>query len=138
MEKITLKSTILKPVEKVWEYFTKPEHITKWNFATNDWKCPTAESDLREGGKFNYRMEAKDGSFGFDYAGTFDEIVPEKRLSYTLGDGRKVEVSFNAIDSGTTEIVEIFEPEKQNPLEMQRNGWNKILHNFEKYAENHP
>lgn len=136
MEKVTLKSTILRPADKVWEYFTQPEHITKWNFATEDWTCPNAESDLREGGRFNYRMEAKDGSFGFDYTGTFNEVVPNQKLSYTLDDGRKVEVLFNAVDNSTTEIVESFEPEKINPVEMQREGWNNILHNFEKYAEN--
>ena len=91
---------------------------------------------MREGGRFNYRMEAKDGSFGFDYTGTFNEVVPNQKLSYTFDDGRKVEVLFNAVDNSTTEIVESFEPEKINPVEMQREGWNNILHNFEKYAEN--
>ena len=91
---------------------------------------------MREGGRFNYRMEAKDGSFGFDYTGTFNEVVPNQKLSYTLDDGRKVEVLFNAVDNSTTEIVETFEPEKSHPIEMQREGWNNILHNFEKYAEN--
>ena len=137
MEKVTLKTTILRPVQKVWEFFTKPEHITQWNFANDEWKCPSAKSDLREGGRFNYRMETKDGSFGFDYAGVFEEIIPEQKLSYHLDDGRKVEVFFASIDNSTTEITEIFEPETSNPVEMQRDGWDKILHNFEKYAENH-
>ena len=137
MEKITVKSTILKPVSQVWEFFTKPEHITHWNFATPEWKCPSAKSDLRPGGHFSYRMEAKDGSFGFDYEGVFDEVIPENKLSYHLDDGRKVEVFFNKIDETTTEVAEVFEPEASNSLEMQRDGWNKILHNFEKYAENH-
>ena len=137
MEKVTLKSTILRPVNKVWEYFTQPEHITKWNFATEEWKCPSAESDFREGGNFNYRMEAKDGSFGFDFKGTFDEIREQELLKYHLDDGRNVEVVFNKTDESTTEIVLTFEPEKQNPAEMQRDGWNHILHNFEKYAEQH-
>ncbi len=137
MEPIKLNVTILKPVQKVWEYFTQPEHITHWHFATEEWKCPSAKSDLREGGRFVYRMEAKDGSFGFDYSGIFDEIVPEKHIVYTLDDDRKVHVVFNALDPGTTEINQTFEPEKKNSVEMQRDGWDKILHNFEKYAENH-
>lgn len=136
MEKVTLKSTILRPIDKVWEFYTEPEHITQWNFATPEWNCPSAKSDLRSGGNFSYRMEAKDGSFGFDYAGIFDEVIPENKLSYRLDDGRKVEVSFNKIDDSTTEIIEIFEPEASHPVEMQREGWNNILHNFEKYAEN--
>ena len=137
MEPIKLNVTILMPVEQVWEYFTKTEHITNWHFATEEWKCPSAKSDFREGGRFVYRMDAKDGSFGFDYAGVFDEIVPQKHLVQTLDDGRKVHTVFNALDRGTTEISKTIEPEKQNSAEMQRDGWNKILHNFEKYAENH-
>lgn len=136
MEKVTLKSTILRPADKVWEYFTKPEHITQWNFASPDWACPKAEADLREGGRFNYRMEAKDGSFGFDFTGTFNEVVPSQKLTYTIEDGRMVEVLFNAVDNSTTEITETFEAETMNPVEMQREGWSNILHNFEKYAEN--
>lgn len=135
MEKITLKSTILKPVDKVWEFFTQPEHITQWNFATPEWSCPKAVADLRDGGRFSYRMEAKDGSFGFDYAGTFDEVLPNERLTYTLDDGRRVEVHFEHVDAATTDITEIFEPEASQPVEMQREGWQKILHNFEQYAE---
>lgn len=135
MEKVTLKSRILKPVSQVWQYFTLPEHITQWNFATPEWICPSAKSDLRTGGTFSYRMEAKDKSFGFDYAGTFDEVVPSEKLSYTLHDGRRVEVLFHAVDATTTDITEIFEPEGSQPVEMQREGWQKILHNFDKYAE---
>lgn len=137
MEPITVDTTILKPVDKVWEYFTRPEHITQWHFATDEWKCPSAKSDFREGGRFSYRMEAKDGSFGFDFSGIFDEIIPEKHIVYTLDDGRKVDVIFNALDGTTTEVKETFEPEKQNSAEMQRDGWDKILYSFEKYAENH-
>lgn len=137
MEPIKIDITILKPVEKVWEYFNDPKHVTHWNFAHETWKCPKAESDFREGGKFNYRMEAKDGSFGFDYTGTFDEIVPKKLVKYHLDDGRKVEVHFNKVDENTTEVVEIFEPEKSSSVEMQRDGWYGILNNFHKYAENH-
>lgn len=137
MEPIKIDITILKTVEKVWEYFNDPKHVTHWNFAHETWKCPKAESDFCEGGKFNYRMEAKDGSFGFDYTGTFDEIVPKKLVKYHLDDGRKVEVHFNKVDENTTEVVEIFEPEKSSSVEMQRDGWYGILNNFHKYAENH-
>lgn len=136
MEPITLKINILKPVSQVWDYYNKPEHITQWNFATPEWVCPKAENDFREGGRFNYRMEAKDGSFGFDYSGVYDEIVPFQLLKYHLDDGRKVEVQFHEIDPEQTEIVQIFEPEGANPVEMQRDGWYKILDNFHKYAEN--
>lgn len=137
MEPIKIDITILKPIEKVWEYFNDPKHVTNWNFAHETWKCPKATSDFREGGKFNYRMEAKDGSFGFDYTGTFDEIVPNTLVKYHLDDGRKVEVHFNKVDENTTEVVEIFEPEKANSVEMQRDGWYGILNNFHKYVENH-
>ena len=136
MEPIKLDITILRPVDKVWEYFNDPKHVTQWNFAHETWICPKAESDFREGGKFNYRMEAKDGSFGFDYIGTFDEIVPQQLVKYHLYDGRKVEVYFNKLDESTTEVVEIFEPEAANSREMQRDGWYAILNNFHKYAEN--
>ena len=137
MEPIKLDITILKPIEKVWEYFNDPKHITKWNFANEEWHCTKAESDFREGGKFSYRMEAKDGSFGFDYQGTFVTIEPLVRVKYVLDDNREVQVHFNKVDERTTEILQIFEPEKQNSREMQREGWYAILNNFHKYAENH-
>lgn len=137
MENIKIDITILKPVQTVWQYFIEPKHITRWNFANDNWHCPKADSDFREGGKFSYRMEAKDGSFGFDYTGTFVEIVPEKLIKYRLDDGRNVEVYFNSLDAATTEVVEIFEPEPANSREMQRDGWYAILNNFHKYVENH-
>ena len=137
MEPIKIDITILKPVEKVWEYYNEPKHITKWNFAHESWHCPKAENDLRVGGKFTYRMEAKDESFGFDLSGIYDEIIPLKKIKYHLEDGRLVEVIFNEIDATTTEVVEIFEPETQNSREMQRDGWYAILNNFHKYVENY-
>src|SRR5947207_8159342 len=94
---ITIESTIKAPVEKVWKLWTSPEHITKWNNASDDWHTPRAENDLRVGGKFLSRMEAKDGSFGFDFGGEYDEVKTNKRITYTMGDGRKVEVTFTAI-----------------------------------------
>ena len=131
---VTVQNTVNAPVEKVWEYWTKPEHITKWNFASDDWHSPSAENDLRVGGKFVARMEAKDGSFGFDFGGTYDEVEPNKYIEYTIGDGRKVKVNFTA-KGDTTEVVESFEAENTNPVEMQKGGWQAILDNFKKYTE---
>src|SRR6185312_42400 len=90
---ITIEALVHAPVEKVWEYWTKPEHITKWSYASDDWHTPYAENDLRTGGKFSSRMEAKDGSFGFDFGGIYDEVKQHERIAYTMGDGRKVNIS---------------------------------------------
>lgn len=137
MEKIRIDITILEPVQKVWDLFNEAKHITKWNFAHESWHCPKAENDLQVGGKLKTRMEAKDGSFGFDLVGIYDEIIPLEKIKYHLEDGRNVEVLFNKIDENTTEVVEIFDPETQNSHEMQRDGWYAILNNFHKYVENH-
>lgn len=131
---ITVTTEINAPVEKVWKCFTTPEHIIHWNFASDDWHSPKAENDLRKGGKFNYRMEAKDGSFGFDFGGTYDEVKPNQEISYTIGDGRKVKVTFEEKDS-KTKVTEAFEAEQLNPVEMQRGGWQAILNNFKKHTE---
>lgn len=136
MEPIKIDITILAPVQKVWDYFNDPKHITKWNFAHETWQCPRAENDLRVGGKLKARMEAKDGSFGFDFEGIYDEIIPNERIKYHLEDGRNVEIIFDKIDENTTKVTEIFDPEKQNSAEMQRDGWYAILNNFHKYVEN--
>ncbi|WP_315058665.1 SRPBCC family protein [Chryseobacterium indoltheticum] len=136
MDKVKIDITILAPVEKVWDYFNDPKHITKWNFAHESWFCPISESDLKPGGTFNNRMEAKDGSFGFDYIGIYDEVIPNERIKYHIEDGREVEVIFEKIDENTTKVTEIFDPEKQNSAEMQREGWYAILNNFHKYVEN--
>ena len=136
MDPITIDITILAPVEKVWDYFNTPEHVTQWNFAHETWECPHSENDLRVGGKFSHRMEAKDGSFGFDFEGIYDEIVINEKMKYHLEDGRNVEVTFDKIDDNTTKVTEVFEPENQNSAEMQRDGWYKILNNFHKYVEN--
>ena len=136
MEPITLEITILKPITKVWEFFTDPEHITQWNFANDTWTCPKAENDLQIGGAFNYRMEAKDESFGFDFKGTYDEVAPFEKIKYHLDDGRKVKVLFERIDETTTKVTEIFEPDTQQSAEMQREGWYAILDNFHKHVEN--
>ena len=131
---ITVETDVNAPVEKTWKYFTKPEHIIKWNNASDDWHTPRAENDLRTGGNFNYRMEAKDGSFGFDFGGVYDEVEPNQTIAYTLGDGRKVKIDFKNVDNGT-KVVETFEAEGQNPVDMQRAGWQAILDNFKKHTE---
>ena len=136
-EPITIKITILKPVHKVWDYFYNTKHIVKWNFPTTNWHCPKALSDFREWGRFDYRLEYKDKSFGYNFAGIIDEIEVLKHVKSHLDDGRKVEVYFNKIDENTTEIIETFEPEIQNGREMQRVGWYAILDRFHKYVEKH-
>ena len=132
--KISVETTAGIPVEKVWEYWTAPEHITKWNFASDDWQTTDAENDLKAGGKFVSRMEAKDGSQGFDFSGTYNEIKLYELISYTMDDERKVEINFSR-DGNSTKIVETFEAENENTVEMQRQGWQSILDNFKKYAE---
>ena len=132
--KIKIEATVSADIKKVWEYWTKPEHITKWNFASDDWHCPMAENDLKIGGKFNSRMEAKDGSFGFDFWGIYDEIVEHKKIVYTMGDGRQSTTNFKQIGDKTT-ITTLFDAEKENPVEMQKDGWQAILNNFKKYVE---
>ncbi len=133
---IVIEATVNVPVEKAWEYFTKPEHIVNWNYASDDWHSPTAENDLRPGGKFSYRMEAKDESFGFDFGGVYNAVEEHKLIEYTIGDGRKVKIVFSGNDK-TTHVTEVFEAENTNPVEMQKNGWQAILNNYKKYAESH-
>ncbi len=118
---ITVESSIHSPVEKVWEYRTKPEHITQWNNASDDWHTPQVENDLRAGGKFVSRMEAKDGSFGFDFGGVYDVVTPNEYIEYTLGDNRKVKLYFTT-EGDKTHVKEEFEAEETNPVEMQRRG----------------
>lgn len=136
MELITLEITILKPSGKVWDLFMDPKHIVNWNFATDEWVCPSAKNDLQVGGQFNYRMENKDGSFGLDYKGIYDEIIPQQLIKYHLDDQRKVEVQFEELDANTTKVTEIFEPDPSQPAEMQREASYGILNNFHKYVEN--
>lgn len=131
---ITVQSMINAPVEKVWALWTDPTHITKWAAPSDDWHTTRAENDLRTGGKFLSRMEAKDGSFGFDFAGVYDEVTTNQLIDYTLGDGRKVTITFSS-EGDTTKIVQTFDPESENPVEMQQGGWQAILDNFKKYAE---
>lgn len=133
---ITVTATINASVEKVWNYWTLPEHITQWYNASDDWHAPHAENDLQAGGKFTTRMEAKDGSFGFDFGGIYDEVKVHELITYTIGDGRFVSIVFKANGDKTT-VTETFEAEDQNPVDMQRAGWQAILDNFKKYTEAH-
>jgi uncharacterized protein YndB with AHSA1/START domain len=132
--KITVEATISAPVERVWKLWTSPEHITKWNNASDDWHTPRAENDLRTGGRFVSRMEAKDGSAGFDFGGVYDDVKTNHLIAYTMDDGRKVRTNFNG-NNYVTEVSVNFEAEAMNPIEMQRGGWQAILNNFKKYVE---
>lgn len=131
---ITIEAIISAPIEKVWKYWNEPAHITAWAFATPEWHVPSAQNDLRVDGKFNTRMEAKDGSFGFDFEGIYSEVLHNQAIGYTMPDGRKVRIVFSEAD-GKTRVVETFDPENQNPLEMQQAGWQAILDNFKRYTE---
>lgn len=131
---VTITANVNAPVSKVWEYWTAPEHITKWNNASEDWHSPRADNDVKTGGKFNIRMEAKDGSQGFDFGGVYDNVKPIELIEYTMGDGRKVSATFKE-NGGTTEIIQTFEAEETHPVDFQRAGWQAILDNFKKYTE---
>lgn len=132
--KISIKTTVSAPLNRVWEAWTTPEDITQWNFASDDWCCPSAEIDLQAGGKFSYRMEAKDGSMGFDFMGTFASVQKPHAIDILLGDDRKVWLTFAETDAGV-EVEESFEAEDENSAEMQRQGWQAILNNFKKHVE---
>jgi uncharacterized protein YndB with AHSA1/START domain len=131
---IGIESVINAPVEKVWKLFTAPEHIIHWNNASDDWHTPKAENDLRVGGKFTSRMEAKDGSFGFDFSGEYTAVKENELIEYKLGDDRKVAVKFTA-NGNQTKVEETFDAESTHPIEVQRGGWQSILNNFKKYVE---
>ncbi|MCB0580984.1 MAG: VOC family protein [Phaeodactylibacter sp.] len=133
---ITVQATVKAPLEKVWEMWTLPEHVIHWNFASDDWHSPRAENDLRPDGKFNYRMEARDGSMGFDFTGAYTAVKKNKNLEYTLDDGRQVQVHFSEVAGGTF-VMENFEAERTHSAEMQKDGWQAILDNFKKYVEGH-
>ena len=131
---ITVKNTISSSIDKVWNFWTLPEHITKWSFASPDWHTPYAENDLREGGTFKSTMAAKDGSMSFDFGGEYTLVEKHKAIEYILEDGRKVEISFKETPNGV-EVIESFDPETQNPEEMQQGGWQAIMDNFKSYVE---
>ncbi len=132
--KVTVEATVNAPVEKVWKTWSEPQHIKNWCAASDDWHAPRAENDLRTGGTFSTRMEAKDGSFGFDFGGVYDNVKENELIEYTMGDGRKVDVKFSSVGD-QTKVVETFDAEATNPVEMQRGGWQAILDNFKKYTE---
>ena len=135
MEKtITVQATISAPVEKVWDYWTLPEHITQWNAASDDWHTPHAENDLRPGGKFLSRMEARDGKVGFDFEGTYETVIKYALIVYSMPNGRKVKVYFSG-EGEITNIVETFDAEDIHTAEQQRAGWQAILNNFKSYTE---
>ncbi len=134
LKPITIHTIIQSDINKVWEYWTNPEHITQWNFATEEWCYPHAENDLRPSGKFSWRMEAKDGSMGFDFTGVYEKISEKELITYIMADGREVRIEF--LESGNEiTLRETFDAEGSNSDEQQRAGWQAILGNFKKYVE---
>ena len=131
---ITIEKNIKAPISRVWNYWTKPEHIIHWNFASDEWHCPRASNDLQTGGQLLWRMEAKDGSAGFDFTGIYEQIKENEWITYRMADGRKVEIRFTQIND-EVRMSESFEAEGTNSDEMQRAGWLAILENFKKYTE---
>ena len=131
--KITVETNVAAPVEQVWKAYTSPEEIKQWNAASDDWHTPSATVDLREGGAFSSRMEAKDGSMGFDFAGTYTKIIDHKLIAYSFGD-RTAQVEFTPGPKGVAVRVS-FDPEQENPVEMQREGWQSILDSFKRHVE---
>lgn len=131
---LTVECTVNAPVSTVWEYWTNPVHIIQWCTASPDWHTPRAENDLRVGGRFVTRMEAKDGSTGFDFGGTYDAVKANEYIEYTMDDDRKAKINFIA-EGSFVRVVESFEAENANPLEMQQFGWQAILDNFKKHTE---
>jgi len=131
---ITVEVKVKLSVTQVWELWTNPMHIIHWNQASDEWHTSRAENDLRKYGRFLYRMEARDGSFGFDFSGEYRKIVNLKLIEYVLDDSRKVSITFDESNNETI-ITESFEVEEVNPPDLQRDGWQSILNNFKKYAE---
>lgn len=131
---ITVETTVNAPVAKAWQYWNKPQHITNWSFAFDDWHVPHAENDLRVNGAFKTRMAAKDESMAFDFEGVYTALEDQKLIAYSMADGRKVSITFE--DNGdTTSITQTFDAEETMPLELQQGGWQAILNNFKKYVE---
>jgi uncharacterized protein YndB with AHSA1/START domain len=131
---IIVETTVNASLKKAWEVFNEPEHIKQWAFASDDWYVPYSENDLRVGGKIKSTLAAKDGSFSFDFEGTYTRVEPHHTVEYVLGDGRTVKITFEAIGD-TTKVTETFDPESSNPREMQQGGWQAMLNNFKKHAE---
>ncbi|WP_422005293.1 SRPBCC family protein [Roseivirga pacifica] len=135
-QKITIEATVNANMQTAWNCYTNPEHITKWNFADDSWHCPSAKNDLRVGGKMKSRMEAKDGSFGFDFEVIYDEVKENEKIVYHLEDGRSVDITFEE-KGGSVFIKIVFDAENENPVDMQKAGWQAILDNYKKHAEAH-
>lgn len=131
---ITVSAAVAAPAEQAWALWTSPDHITRWNHASDEWHTPRATNDLRPGGRFEFRMEARDGSVGFDFGGTYETVEPMQRLVYRLDDERRVEVAFEPSENGV-HVTETFEPESVHPVEMQQAGWQAILDNYKRYAQ---
>lgn len=131
---ITVQSVVKAPVAKVWKFWTEPEHVMRWAFASDEWEAPAADNDLRVGGRFKTTMAAKDKSASFDFTGVYTGIKEHRLIEYNIDDGRHVKVEFAESPEGV-KITETFEPENENPENMQRSGWQAILDNFKKYAE---
>ncbi|MBU3660479.1 MAG: activator of HSP90 ATPase [Flavobacteriales bacterium] len=133
MKEITIDTIVNSSISKTWNFYTEPQHITQWNFADPSWHCPSASNDMKIGGKYLARMEAKDASFGFDFEAYYTEINEGKNFTYEFG-GRKCTVQFEEIGDATKVTIS-FDPETENPIEMQRTGWQLILNNFKNYTE---
>ena len=132
--KITVEALVKANLDSVWDAWNKPDDIKQWNAASDDWHTTRSSVDLREGGKFSARMEAKDGSEGFDFEGTYTRVVPQKLIEYRITDGREVRVQFSEIAEGVL-VRETFDPETENEPELQRQGWQAILDNFARHVE---
>jgi uncharacterized protein YndB with AHSA1/START domain len=131
---ITVETLVQAPIEKIWEYWTGPEHIKKWNNPSDQWHTPYAENDIRTGGKFLFVMGTKDGSNGFDFKGVYDEVRFHEKISYTTSDGRTATNLFTPTPAGIR-ITETFEPSKEDPAELQRDFVAGVLRNFKAYVE---
>ncbi|MGJ1206245.1 SRPBCC family protein [Sphingobacterium lactis] len=133
-KRIQIDTSINAPVTHVWDAYNTPEDIKMWNHASDDWECPSSENDLRVGGKFKNKMAAKDGSFSFDFEGTYTEVTPNKSISYVLGDERQADITFQE-EAGKTNMKIVFDADDTHDAEMQRSGWQSILDNFRKHVE---
>ena len=133
-QKITISTMTSASVEHAWRAFTTPADITRWNFAHHDWCCPSAEVDLRVGGAYKARMEAKDKNFGFDFEAVYEEVERHKAVTLAMSDGRRARTTFEAFRGGT-KVTTVFDAEAQNSIEMQRSGWQAILDNFRRHIE---
>ena len=133
LEKIQVRTSVMADIQKVWDYYTSPEHITQWNFADPSWHCPSASNDMKIGGRYVARMEARDGSSGFDFEAIYTEINILESFIYQLGE-RFAKIEFNNMNN-QTEVIITFDPETENPIELQKNGWQAILNNFKNYTE---